>query len=552
MSINPFDEIAIEEALRLKECGASRRGAARHDRARRRRAAAAHGARDGRRSRAARRRASRARAADRGARVARLAVREQPDSWCSASRPSTTITARPVRCWRRSGTAAGDVRVAARNRGRRAHRHARSRRGSRNDRGRLAGRRHDRPAAEPAALRQAAGDPQGEEQAAGRAAARLARRGRRAAVHRRTIPRRRRSAPQACASRTSPSSSRCCDRAGCCHERACSSSRSTTASSSNPAPRNACAARSICDPRRSPSRCWRTTARAIAAQAARLERRHASPARRAPHNAAPLAAVLAPQVASLAADFTHVLGPSSTFGKDLMPRAAALLGVGQISDVMAVVDAHRFAGRSTRATPSSRWTPIRTRNVVGDRAARVVSRRRGTRGRRRRSRRARSMRRVPSHTRFVELRAARAARAGSADGAPRRLRAAARSAAPRTSARCELADALGAAVGASRAAVDSGFVANDLQVGQTGQDHRAGALRRRRHLGRDPAPHGHQGRPHDRRDQQGSRGADLRGGGHRSRRDRSCSEAGRCPSCIELPALEAPRVVASHGPNAAA
>ncbi len=59
-------------------------------------------------------------------------------------------------------------------------------------------------------------------------------------------------------------------------------------------------------------------------------------------NAEPLAAVLAPQVAAAAADYTHVFGPSTTFGKDLMPRVAALLGVGQLSDIMAVESAYKF------------------------------------------------------------------------------------------------------------------------------------------------------------------------------------------------------------------
>ena len=53
-------------------------------------------------------------------------------------------------------------------------------------------------------------------------------------------------------------------------------------------------------------------------------------------NAHALAQVLAPQVAALAAGYTHVLGPSTTFGKDLMPCVAALLGVAQVSDIMAV------------------------------------------------------------------------------------------------------------------------------------------------------------------------------------------------------------------------
>ena len=59
-------------------------------------------------------------------------------------------------------------------------------------------------------------------------------------------------------------------------------------------------------------------------------------------NAHPLAATFAPQIAALAAGFTHIFGPSTSFGKDLMPRVAALLGVPQVSDLMAVEGAHRF------------------------------------------------------------------------------------------------------------------------------------------------------------------------------------------------------------------
>ena len=55
-----------------------------------------------------------------------------------------------------------------------------------------------------------------------------------------------------------------------------------------------------------------------------------------------MAAVIAPQLAALADGYSHLLGPSTTFGKDLMPRVAALLGVNQISDVMAVLESHKF------------------------------------------------------------------------------------------------------------------------------------------------------------------------------------------------------------------
>jgi len=61
-----------------------------------------------------------------------------------------------------------------------------------------------------------------------------------------------------------------------------------------------------------------------------------------PENAHPIAQVLAPQIAALAAGYTHVFGPSTTFGKDLMPCVAALLGVAQISDLITVEGEHTF------------------------------------------------------------------------------------------------------------------------------------------------------------------------------------------------------------------
>ncbi|HHW4680139.1 MAG TPA: electron transfer flavoprotein subunit alpha/FixB family protein, partial [Xylella taiwanensis] len=61
-------------------------------------------------------------------------------------------------------------------------------------------------------------------------------------------------------------------------------------------------------------------------------------------NMHPMAHVLAPQIAALvqANSYTHVFGPSTTFGKDLMPVVAALLGVNQISDLMSAQDAYTF------------------------------------------------------------------------------------------------------------------------------------------------------------------------------------------------------------------
>ena len=182
----------------------------------------------------------------------------------------------------------------------------------------------------------------------------------------------------------------------------------------------------------------------------------------------PLAATWAPVVAELAAGHTHVFGPSTTFGKDLMPRVAALLGVSQVSDVMAVDGERRFR------RPVYAGNAIATVEVDGDgpivatvRAASFAAADSSATAAPTTS--ASVTAALPTHTRFVSM---------SAPGSDRPdLQTAARvvsggralGSAENFAMIQQLADALGAAVGASRAAVDAGYAANDLQVGQTGK-----------------------------------------------------------------------------------
>ena len=186
-----------------------------------------------------------------------------------------------------------------------------------------------------------------------------------------------------------------------------------------------------------------------------------------PANAHTLAATWAPQIVALAKGFSHVFGPSTTFGKDLMPRVAALLGVPQVSDVMAVEGAHRFrrpvyAGNAilTVETPAD-ITIVATVRVAsyeaapGGGSAPVET--------------ASPAAELPQHTRFVSV------SAGSSDRpdlqAANRVVSGGRAlgSAENFKLLFSLADKLGAAVGASRAAVDAGYAPNDLQVGQTGK-----------------------------------------------------------------------------------
>jgi len=183
--------------------------------------------------------------------------------------------------------------------------------------------------------------------------------------------------------------------------------------------------------------------------------------------AEPIAATYAPAIAELAANYTHVLAPSTTFGKDVLPRAAALLGVGQLSDIMAINGPHSFvrpiyAGNALvhiNADPTQKllatvriasFQPVsETGNATIETASISTP--------------------LPTHTRFVERSAANTGRPDLQSAARVVSGGRALGSAENFQLIYKLADQLGAAVGASRAAVDAGFAANDLQVGQTGK-----------------------------------------------------------------------------------
>ncbi len=189
-------------------------------------------------------------------------------------------------------------------------------------------------------------------------------------------------------------------------------------------------------------------------------------------NANAIAQVLAPQVAKAAAGYSHVFGPSTTFGKDLMPCVAALLGVAQVSDVMAVEGSHTFkrpiyAGNAiiTVEAPADHAVVATVRTASWPEAARANQSGSGSAAIEALSVDAA----LPSHTRYVGLAAGKSDRPDLQSA--RRVVSGGRGVGSADNFKViyALADKLGAAVGASRAAVDAGYVPNELQVGQTGK-----------------------------------------------------------------------------------
>ena len=204
---------------------------------------------------------------------------------------------------------------------------------------------------------------------------------------------------------------------------------------------------------------------AVAAEAAKLAGVSRVLAADAPHYGQPTAENVAALVLSVAGGYSHVLAPATNFGKNFMPRVAARLDVAQISESSAVVSPDTFvrpiyAGnalatvqskdsikvitvRATAFEPAASGgsAPIETLAAVADTGQSSVTGRNLTKSER------------------PELAAARiivSGGRGMGNGENFKLLEA-------------LADKLGAAVGASRAAVDAGFVPNDYQVGQTGK-----------------------------------------------------------------------------------
>ncbi|QQN51563.1 electron transfer flavoprotein subunit alpha/FixB family protein [Stutzerimonas balearica] len=183
-----------------------------------------------------------------------------------------------------------------------------------------------------------------------------------------------------------------------------------------------------------------------------------------PENVAPLIAQLVEE--SGAKNYSHVLAPATTNGKNFLPRVAALLDVDQISEIIAVESADTFkrpiyAGNAIATVQSSapikvitvRATGFDAVNAEGGSAAVEQVSGSGDAGK------SAFVGEELAKSDRPELTAAKIVVSGgrgmqNGDNFKHLY---------------SLADKLGAAVGASRAAVDAGFVPNDMQVGQTGK-----------------------------------------------------------------------------------
>ena len=176
--------------------------------------------------------------------------------------------------------------------------------------------------------------------------------------------------------------------------------------------------------------------------------------------------IVAAQILSIAGNYSHILAPATSIGKSVLPRVAAKLDVAQVSDIIKVESADTFvrpiyAGNVLATVQATDATKVITVRTTGFDAAAATG---GTA-----AIESQAIAPVGNAATFVSREIAKSDRpeltaasivvsggrgVGSADNF-KIIEA--------------LADKLGAAMGASRAAVDAGYVPNDLQVGQTGK-----------------------------------------------------------------------------------
>jgi electron transfer flavoprotein alpha subunit len=180
-----------------------------------------------------------------------------------------------------------------------------------------------------------------------------------------------------------------------------------------------------------------------------------------------LAENVAAQVLAIAANYSHILFPATAAGKNVAPRVAAKLDVGQISDVTQVISADTFerpiyagnAMATVQSTDATKVITVRTTGfdpaaASGGHATVEVAAAQADSGKS-----AFTRSEIAKNDR-PELTAAKIiVSGGRALGSAEKFQ----------EIMTPLADKLGAAIGASRAAVDAGYAANDLQVGQTGK-----------------------------------------------------------------------------------
>src|SRR6056300_435010 len=180
----------------------------------------------------------------------------------------------------------------------------------------------------------------------------------------------------------------------------------------------------------------------------------------------PLPEIMAPIISNISKNYTHILAPSSTFGKNLLPRFSALLDVTQISDVIEIKNNNTFirpiyAGNAISTVETNQQINLLTiRPTAFDKCEESGG-----------NASSEEVQFLDSetHTKFIGREVSKSDRPDL--GNARVVVSGGRGMENSDNFKLlyELADKLNAAVGASRAAVDSGYIGNEYQVGQTGK-----------------------------------------------------------------------------------